>query len=138
MNKCYISLGSNQKYPERQLRQALKNLKNLPSTATTNCSTLYWNKAWGVHKQQDFCNAVVEIQTRLSPLLLLKHCNLIEEKQGRIRKKKYGPRTIDVDIILYGKLTLKTKHLTIPHPRAKLREFVLIPLLEINPSLSLN
>lgn len=137
MNVCYLSLGSNQKSPERQIRQAIKDLKIIPDTSILNSSNLYWTKAWGFQNQQNFCNAVVEIITFLTPALLLKWCQKIENNHGRIRKRRWGPRTLDIDIILYGERTIKTKNLTIPHPHFLSRDFLLKPLLEINPNIKL-
>lgn len=131
MNTCYLGLGSNQKAPERQIRQAIKAIKALPATAITQVSNLYWSKAWGLCNQQDFCNVVVEISTSLSPSSLLTYCQRIETQQGRVRKKRWGPRTLDVDIILYNCRTIQTKKLTIPHPHWQSRDFVVIPLAEI-------
>lgn len=131
MNTCYLGLGSNQKAPERQIRQAIKAIKALPATAITQVSNLYWSKAWGLCNQQDFCNVVVEITTSLSPSSLLTYCQRIETQQGRVRKKRWGPRTLDVDIILYNCRTIQTKKLTIPHPHWQSRDFVVIPLAEI-------
>lgn len=131
MNKCYLGLGSNQKSPERQLRQAICSLKSLDATSITKVSSFYWTKAWGLQKQQDFCNAVVEIHTTLSPLVLLRACQKIEKKQGRIRKKRWGPRVIDIDILLYGERKISLPDLIIPHPHILSREFVLIPLKEL-------
>lgn len=133
MNVCYLGLGSNQKFPERQLRQAIGSLKALPTTSVIKSSSFYWTKAWGMQAQQDFCNAVLAIQTRLSPLSLLKHCQKIENTQGRIRRTPWGPRTLDIDILLYGNRHINTDKLTIPHRYMLEREFVLIPLNEINP-----
>jgi 2-amino-4-hydroxy-6-hydroxymethyldihydropteridine diphosphokinase len=113
-------------------------IKTLPSTYVIKVSNLYWNKAWGLQVQQDFCNAVIEINTYLTPFLLLNLCKQIENKQGRIRKRHWGPRTIDIDIILYGNRTINTKNLTIPHPHMLDRDFVLRPLLEINPQIHLS
>ncbi|KGP63800.1 2-amino-4-hydroxy-6-hydroxymethyldihydropteridine pyrophosphokinase [Legionella norrlandica] len=138
MNVCYLSLGSNQKCPERQIRQAIKEIKQIPSTFLTQTSHLYWNKAWGLKNQQDFCNVMVEIKTTLLPHTLLKWCEKIENKHKRIRKKHWGPRTLDVDIILYGSRSIRTKNLTIPHPRFHLRDFVLIPLSELKPNFQLS
>ena len=126
-----MGLGSNQKSPERQIKQAIKAIKALPKTAITQQSNVYWNKAWGLNKQPDFCNAVVEISTSLCPSLLLAYCQHIETNQGRIRKKRWGPRTLDIDIILYGCRTIQTQNLTIPHPHMLSRDFVLIPLAQI-------
>jgi 2-amino-4-hydroxy-6-hydroxymethyldihydropteridine diphosphokinase len=106
----------------------------MPSTQVLKVSSLYWNKAWGVETQQDFCNVVLELTTSLDPYVLLSFCQKIERHQGRIRKRHWGPRTIDIDIILYGMRTIKTPKLTLPHPWFLERDFVLKPLLEINPN----
>ncbi len=131
MNFCYLSLGSNQKCPERQIRAAINALRALPSTHITQVSSLYWNKAWGLQTQQDFCNVVVEITSTLNPLLLLKFCQKIEQKQGRVRRKQWGPRALDIDIILYGSRKITTPRLTIPHPYFLERDFVIQPLLKL-------
>lgn len=136
MNPCYLGIGSNQKNPERQIHRALKALRQLPSSALLKVSNLYWNPAWGNVIQQDFCNVVVELHTSLNPLKLLNYCKAIEKKQGRLRKKKWGPRTLDIDIILYSNRIINTPQLRIPHPYMQQRNFVLIPLLEINPKLA--
>lgn len=136
MNVCYLSLGSNQKGPERQIRKAINALKKIPSTYVSQVSRLHWNKAWGVEVQQDFCNVVVEVKTNLNPFLLLKYCQKIENNQGRVRKRHWGPRTLDIDIILYGTRSINTPRLTIPHPYYKQRDFVFNLLLEINPNLN--
>lgn len=135
MNVCYLGLGSNQKFPERQIRRAIKLIRTMPSTSVTRTSSLYWTKAWGLHTQQDFCNAVIEVRTWLNPVLLLKWCNKIEAIHCRTRKKIWGPRTLDIDIILYGKRVIRSNILTIPHPYFTSRDFVLKPLLEINPDI---
>lgn len=131
MNRCYLSLGSNQKAPERQIRNAINAIKKLPGTSIHKVSDLYWTKAWGVQTQQDFCNNVVAINTLLKPDLLLKHCQNIEQKQGRVRKKRWGPRTLDIDIIFYGNRVIKKKQLTVPHPFFLSRDFVVNPLKEL-------
>ncbi|WP_131794553.1 2-amino-4-hydroxy-6-hydroxymethyldihydropteridine diphosphokinase [Fluoribacter gormanii] len=137
MKVCYLGLGSNQQVPERQLRRAIKSIKSLPSTVVTKISSFYWNKAWGLQGQQDFCNTVIEISTRLPPLQLLDACQKIEKKQGRVRKKHWGPRVIDIDILYYEDKNIRSKELVIPHPQIQFRDFVLIPLMEINPNYEL-
>jgi 2-amino-4-hydroxy-6-hydroxymethyldihydropteridine diphosphokinase len=133
MNTCYLSLGSNQKFPERQLRRALQSIKALPATRIIKRSRFYWFDAWGLKSQQRFCNLALCIQTRLPPLQLLQHCQQIEHQQGRVRRRKWGPRTLDIDIILYGKYKMQSKILTLPHPYFLEREFVLVPLRELQP-----
>lgn len=135
MNHCYLGLGSNQNNPERQLRKAIQSIRALRLTVVTKVSSFYWSKAWGLKNQQDFCNAVIEISTLLSPLQLLNACQKIEKKQGRVRKKNWGPRIIDIDILYYGNRVIHSKKLMIPHPYIQFRDFVLIPLKEINPKL---
>ncbi|ARB91310.1 2-amino-4-hydroxy-6-hydroxymethyldihydropteridine diphosphokinase [Legionella longbeachae] len=135
MNTCYLGLGSNQKNPERQLYKAIQSIKTLRLTSVTKISSFYWSKAWGLKSQQNFCNAVIEISTRLPPLQLLNACQQIEKKQGRVRKKRWGPRIIDIDILYYENRVIQSKMLIIPHPYIQFRDFVLIPLSEINPKL---
>lgn len=137
MNICYLGLGSNQKNPERQIRTAIKSIKNLSSTYVIKTSKLYWTKAWGVSAQQDFCNVVIEVATCLPPHLLLKKCQQIELKHQRIRRKRWGPRTLDIDLLLYGNKTIKNHELVVPHPYMTQRDFVLMPLTEINPQIQL-
>ena len=94
-------------------------------------SSFYWTKPWGLQGQQDFCNAVIEISTLLQPLELLIACQKIEKQLGRVRKKHWGPRVIDIDILYYGQRTICIKNLIIPHPYISSREFVLRPLKDI-------
>jgi 2-amino-4-hydroxy-6-hydroxymethyldihydropteridine diphosphokinase len=133
MIKAYLSLGSNLNYPERQIRLALQSLRNTPRIHLLKTASLYFNKAWGRKAQPDFCNTVVEITTTLSPMNLLKTCQMLEHKHGRVRKIRWGARTLDIDILLYGLHDFINPDLTIPHPRMLERDFVLIPLMEIHP-----
>ncbi|MFJ1267496.1 2-amino-4-hydroxy-6-hydroxymethyldihydropteridine diphosphokinase [Legionella lytica] len=131
MNVCYLGLGSNQKSPERQLRQAIRAIRALKSTSLTKISSFHWTKAWGLQGQQDFCNAVIEIHTTIAPLQLLRACQQIEKQQGRVRKKRWGPRIIDIDILTYGNKTIQINNLIIPHPYIASRDFVIQPLSEV-------
>ncbi|MDI9818884.1 MULTISPECIES: 2-amino-4-hydroxy-6-hydroxymethyldihydropteridine diphosphokinase [unclassified Legionella] len=131
MNRCYLSLGSNLKSPERQLRQAIASLRKLPSTHIIKVATFYHNKAWGRRNLPDFCNTVILLQTTLKPQYLLSICQRIERAHGRVRKVRWGSRTLDIDILLFGNLKVRSPKLTLPHPALHLRDFVLIPLLEI-------
>lgn len=94
MNICYLGLGSNQHVPERQLRKAIKSIKALHSTVVSKVSSFYWNKAWGLQGQQDFCNAVIELFTLLSPLELLNACQKIEKNKGVFGKNAGGPELL--------------------------------------------
>ncbi|GGI75845.1 2-amino-4-hydroxy-6-hydroxymethyldihydropteridine diphosphokinase [Legionella impletisoli] len=131
MNTCFLALGSNLKHPERQLRQAVKALRGLPKTVVTQQSRLYVTEPLGSAFQPGYCNQVIKLFTNLPPLELLSYCQAIELKQKRVRKRRWGPRTLDIDILLYGDQTLNTANLTLPHPELYHRDFVLIPLLEI-------
>lgn len=132
MITCYLGLGSNLRSPERQLRQAFGHIKNIPKTTVLKISPLYFNQAVGRRAQPGYCNCAIKITTSLSPLSLLRHCLAIEKKQQRVRKVRWGARTIDIDILLYGTQTIRHKDLTIPHPRMFEREFVLKPLSTIH------
>lgn len=135
MTLCYLGLGSNLRSPERQLRRAILKLKKLPRTIIKHISSFYFTEPWGVRAQPPYCNIVIAIQTSLPPLALLAHCQSIENSQQRIRKKHWGARTLDIDLLLYGKQMVNHHRLTIPHPQMFKRDFVLVPLFEIAPNL---
>ncbi|MFT6987045.1 MAG: 2-amino-4-hydroxy-6-hydroxymethyldihydropteridine diphosphokinase [Psychromonas sp.] len=134
----YIAIGSNQATPIKQARQAIVALKALPRTQLINSSSLYSSAPMGPQDQPDYVNAVAQLDTQLSALQLLDELQKIELSQGRERKaKRWGPRTLDLDIILYGNEEINNARLTIPHYGMKVREFVLYPLLEIAENLVL-
>jgi 2-amino-4-hydroxy-6-hydroxymethyldihydropteridine diphosphokinase len=134
----YIGIGSNQEEPIEQTKKAIKALKSLPKTQLTNCSSLYCSAPMGPQDQPDYINAVAELDTQLSPLELLDALQQIELSQGRVRKEnRWGPRTLDLDIILYGDQQINNSRLTVPHYGMKEREFVLYPLQEIAADLVL-
>lgn len=132
-HRAFIGLGSNLKSPERQLLGAFDALDAAPGIRLTKRSSLYRTAPVGYANQPDFLNAVAEIQTRLSPLELLDALLAIERRHGRVREFPNAPRTLDLDILMYGDLQFSTGQLTVPHPRAHLRAFVLMPLIEIAP-----
>lgn len=134
----YIGIGSNQADPVKQAKQALAALKKLPNTQLSKHSSLYCSAPMGPQDQPDYINAVAEIDTKLSALELLDELQKIELAQGRERKEnRWGPRTLDLDIILYDNQQINNARLTIPHYGMKVREFVLYPLLEIAEDLLL-
>ncbi len=138
MTDVYIALGSNLDEPMRQVRQAIETLKSLPNSQFVASSSLYFSKPMGVADQPDYVNAVVAIKTNLTPLELLDHTQNIEHQAGRVRNgERWGPRVLDLDIILYGSEQIDHERLTIPHAGLKVREFVLYPLMEISPHLTL-
>lgn len=137
MITSYLALGSNLRSPERQLRQAVRRLKKLPKTSVMTLSDIHFSPAVGRRAQPPYCNSVIEIRTCLPPQTLLRHCLAIEKKQQRVRKVRWGARTLDIDILLYGQQTIHNHCLTIPHPRMHERDFVLNPLFSIAPKLHL-
>jgi 2-amino-4-hydroxy-6-hydroxymethyldihydropteridine diphosphokinase len=137
MTLCYLGLGSNLRHPKRNINQAICTIQKLPRSSLLHKSKLYCSQPYGVQAQPNFYNMVVALKTALSPKQLLMQCQLIEKNHGRLRKKHWGPRTLDIDILLYGGLALASPLLTIPHPDMLRRDFVLIPLLEIAPTVQL-
>lgn len=134
----YIAVGSNLGDPIAQAKQAIEALKCLPDSRFLSASSLYSSTPMGPQNQPDYINAVVAIETDLTPLELLDCTQNIELEQGRVRKEeRWGPRTLDLDILLYGNEVIDSERLTIPHYGMKVREFVLYPLAEIAPSLQL-
>ncbi|MBL4631995.1 MAG: 2-amino-4-hydroxy-6-hydroxymethyldihydropteridine diphosphokinase, partial [Paraglaciecola sp.] len=138
MIEVYIGLGSNLAVPEKQVQAAFDGLSAIPDSSLVHCSSLYQSQPMGTQDQPDYVNAVAMIKTTLSPEALLLQTQLIENQQGRVRKaNRWGPRTLDLDILLFGMQKIDNEHLTVPHSGMKLREFVLYPLFEIAPDLIL-
>ena len=132
---AYIGLGSNLGVPKRQIHRALDALREADKTKLTLVSSFYESKPLLDMPGPKYINAVCKIETDLSPLDLLDVCQQIESDQHRVREVKWGSRTIDLDILLYGDQVLTTKRLTIPHPEMTNRSFVLLPLFEIESGL---
>lgn len=131
MNLCYLGLGSNLKFPQRQLIQATKSIRALPKTHIVALSSVYATQPLSTEFQPQYANQVVAIRTALSPHSLLKYCQGIENKHQRVRKKRWGSRTLDIDILLFEAMVIDTPQLSIPHPEMLNRDFVLTPLREI-------
>ncbi|MBX9676743.1 MAG: 2-amino-4-hydroxy-6-hydroxymethyldihydropteridine diphosphokinase [Methylotenera sp.] len=141
-HKAYIALGSNLQEPVIQVNNAISALDRLPQTNVVKASSLYLTEPLGYDPEQlktipDFINAVAEVSTDLSPLELLKAILSIENEAGRERPFVNAPRVLDCDLLLYDDVVMHTKELTLPHPRMHLRSFVLLPLAEIAPELTL-
>ena len=135
---AYIGLGSNLDDPLRQLRSALDEIGRLTQTRLIRTSSFYRTPPWGVLDQADFINAVAEVETTLSPRVLLEDLLNIEQRAGRTRGgKQWGPRRIDLDLLVYGQRQIAEDDLRIPHPRMHTRAFVLVPLAELESSLQL-
>jgi 2-amino-4-hydroxy-6-hydroxymethyldihydropteridine diphosphokinase len=131
MAHVFVGLGTNLGDREAQLRAAEAQLRGI--LTSLRGSRVYETEPWGVTEQPRFLNRVVEGETDLSPLALLEALQGIEREMGRVRDVRYGPRTIDLDLLLYGDMTLETPGLEIPHPRLHERRFVLVPLAELAP-----
>lgn len=138
MIRVYLALGSNLADPLHQVQFALNALAVIPDTTLVATSSLYRTPPYGPPDQPDFLNAAVALDTALTAETLLDHTQCIELEQGRVRKvHRWGPRTLDLDIMLFGEQTLSTPRLTVPHYDMHNRAFMLLPLLEIAPDLSL-
>lgn len=135
MNTAYVALGANLGDPAATVRAAFGALANLPDSRVSRSSSLYRTAPVGLADQPDFINAVAELQTTLAPEALLDALFDIEQRFGRIRADRNGPRTLDLDLLLYDDQLIDLPHLTLPHPRLHLRAFVLQPLAEIAPQL---
>lgn len=137
MITAYIALGSNLATPLEQLKQALKAISALPKTQLLSTSSFYQSKPLGPQDQPDYVNAVAKIETALAPFALLDELQRIENEQGRVRLRRWGERTLDLDILLYGNEIMQSERLTVPHYDMENREFVIVPLAEISPNLTL-
>ncbi|GAA0551778.1 2-amino-4-hydroxy-6-hydroxymethyldihydropteridine diphosphokinase [Rheinheimera aquimaris] len=136
--RVYIGLGANLNQPVQQLQQAIEALQQLPCSELIAVSSLYGSKPMGPQDQPDYVNAVAALDTTLEAEALLDALQQIEQLHGRQRKaERWGPRTLDLDILLYGTLVINSSRLTVPHYGLHQREFVLYPLYEIAPQLQL-
>jgi 2-amino-4-hydroxy-6-hydroxymethyldihydropteridine diphosphokinase len=137
MSKAWLSLGANLGEPEAQLAEALRRIDAHKDVHVTQQSKPIATKAWGKTDQPDFANLAAEIETNLKPLELLDILQGIELDMGRVREEVWGPRVIDIDIIAYDRVEILSPRLTLPHPYAHERDFVLTPLNEIAPDVSI-
>lgn len=131
--RVFLGLGSNLGERERSIAAALERLGALPETRVVQASTLRETEPWGVTDQPGFLNAAVEIRTALEPLALLAAVKQIERDLGRAPTYRWGPRVIDIDLLLYGDRRVSEPRLTLPHPHILERPFVWEPLSEIAP-----
>ncbi|MCU7809291.1 MAG: 2-amino-4-hydroxy-6-hydroxymethyldihydropteridine diphosphokinase, partial [Candidatus Thiodiazotropha sp. (ex Semelilucina semeliformis)] len=131
---AYVGLGSNLEQPQSQVLKALTELSHLPNTALSKKSSLYRTSPVGPSDQPDFINAVASLLTALSPEELLDELQSLEQRHGRKRQgMRWGPRTLDLDLLLFSDMTIETARLQVPHCRIAGRAFVLYPLAEIAP-----
>lgn len=132
---AYVALGSNLCDPRAQVERGFDALAGLPLTVLRARSRLYRTPPWGIPDQPDFVNAVARLETSLPPRELLDALQGVETRAGRVRGARYGPRTLDLDLLLYGDVELHEPGLVIPHPRLHERAFVLRPLADVAPEL---
>ncbi len=138
MSEVFIAIGSNLADPLGQARRAISAMAALPETELQQASSFYSSRPMGPADQPDYVNAVARLTTRLAPLALLDQLQKIELEQGRVRKdERWGPRTLDLDLLLYGDRVINHERLIVPHYGMQEREFVLLPLAEIAPALVL-
>jgi 2-amino-4-hydroxy-6-hydroxymethyldihydropteridine diphosphokinase len=141
MSIAYIGIGSNLSEPQNQVQQAIEELDNLPQSICRRYSSLYRSAPMMMNAnsqdQPDYINAVAELETGLNPLDLLHELQQIEALHNRIRTQRWGPRTLDLDILLYDDRIFESPELTVPHPGLYERNFVLYPLAEIAPDLNI-
>ncbi|WP_312455160.1 2-amino-4-hydroxy-6-hydroxymethyldihydropteridine diphosphokinase [Pseudescherichia sp.] len=136
MTRVYIALGSNLASPLTQVNAAIEALGTIPDSRIVAVSSFYRTPPLGPQDQPDYLNAAVALETTLAPEALLDHTQRIELERGRVRKaERWGPRTLDLDIMLFGDETIATPRLTVPHYDMKNRGFMLWPLFEIAPAL---
>ncbi|MCB1758034.1 MAG: 2-amino-4-hydroxy-6-hydroxymethyldihydropteridine diphosphokinase [Gammaproteobacteria bacterium] len=133
----YIALGSNQDEPVVQIDRALATLDAHPDVQVVAVSRLYRTPPWGVVDQPPFVNAAARLASELPPEALLDVLVGIEQAAGRQREQRWGPRSLDLDLLLYGDRQLDTPRLQLPHPRMHERAFVLVPLLDIAPEVAI-
>jgi len=134
---AYVGIGSNLDEPERQVEQALLELERVPHSRVVKRSSLYKSAPVGFADQPDFINAVAQLETGVSADRLLSELQEIESRHGRQRSFANAPRSLDLDLLMFGNSELRTKNLTLPHPRMHERAFVLKPLVEISPAASI-
>ncbi|CAM6533470.1 2-amino-4-hydroxy-6-hydroxymethyldihydropteridine diphosphokinase [Klebsiella aerogenes] len=136
MTLVYIAIGSNLASPLEQVNAAIRALADIPDSRVVSVSSLYRTPPLGPQDQPDYLNAAVALETSLAPEALLDHTQRIELQQGRVRKaERWGPRTLDLDIMLFGDAIINSERLTVPHYDMKNRGFMLWPLFEIAPQL---
>ncbi|NOX42261.1 MAG: 2-amino-4-hydroxy-6-hydroxymethyldihydropteridine diphosphokinase [Gammaproteobacteria bacterium] len=141
MVNAYLGLGSNMANPLRQVCLAIDEIAHIQHSSLLACSNIYKSSPMETIdniQQDDYINAVILIKTQLDPNTLLNELNNIEKKHNRVRSEQHwGPRTLDLDILLFGDQVIESEELTIPHPGISERDFVLIPLADIDPALSI-
>lgn len=140
--RCYIGLGANLANalgsPREHIARAIAAFEQSADFDQVAVSSLYQSRAYGVTDQPDFINAVLRAHTTLTPLALLDFCQSLEQAAGRVRVRHWGERSLDVDVLLYADKVINEPRLTVPHVELTLRNFVVIPLLELDNAITVN
>lgn len=136
--QAFLSLGGNIGDVVASFATSLAILNKQDDCRVTRRSSVWRTRPWGLEDQPDFLNMIAELETELEPEQLLEICQNIEIQAGRVRDQRWGPRTLDIDIIAFGNISINSNALQLPHPRACEREFVLAPLAELAPDFLLN
>lgn len=138
MTNTFLSIGSNLNNPLKQVNLAIDTITKLPHTKIINKSKFYRTAPYGTIKQPDYLNAVIQLNTKLDIETFFEYTKKIEKQYNKFDKKvRWGPRIIDLDILIFGQLVINTQRLTLPHYDMYNRAFVLIPLMDIDPKLIL-
>ncbi len=133
--RAFIGAGANLGEPVRQIKQALDELEKSPGVRLLGASSLYRTQPVGPVEQPPFINAVFALECGMNPHELLALLLSVEEKMGRVRKERWGPRVIDLDLLFYDEMVISGQGLEVPHPRLHERRFVLVPLVELAPDI---
>ena len=131
--EVYLGLGSNMGNRTANLDKAVKAIAGLDDCMVCSLSSIYETEPWGDKNQSAFLNQVMRVETQLEPKAFLSACQRIESKLGRERGRRWGPRTMDIDLLLYGDRVVNEDTIQVPHPQLQKRRFVLVPLAEIAP-----
>lgn len=137
MSKVYIALGSNLYNPMKNIKVAINEIKSIPNSKLIKKSSFYETVPYGIMNQPDYINMVILIKTILLPKELIYYTQKIEKKYNKKKVERWGPRILDIDILLFDNLTIKSDLLTIPHYDIENRSFFIIPLLEMSPKICL-
>lgn len=137
MNTAFVALGSNLSKREEYLSEAIDMLNEHEAIRVSKRSSVYETEPVGYVDQNDFLNMVIQVETNMSAYQLLGQCQQIEQELGRKRVVKWGPRTIDLDILLFNDEHMTAERLTIPHPHMHERAFVMVPLVDVNPTVEI-
>lgn len=137
MEKIFVGIGSNLGDASSQVKSAISQINKIPQVRVVRAASLYGSKPFGPVEQNDFVNTVIEIGSSLEPLDLLRELKQLEQSMGRVHGVRWGPREIDLDILVYGSRNISSAKLQLPHPGISERAFVLVPLAELEPELML-